>query len=750
MSWSQAVDAIESLDPELHAGIMEDTRMMAGQNSQGVGMSSSFGQDACNLRPVPIPSPKPESQNPIIRPKSSGAPSQQLQTGTVSDFAAVNYPSVSNQSLIPCAPCSHPNCKDFPSNLYRLQRREEEDLSEISLHKFQQHHITPFPCGEVDCVRKGEEGYFTQLDLVRHVTTCHSTFGALQRLRGRIDPELWDRQIGLAQVSGKNHSLERQVIKPVASSPVPPSQPRSERLLSSNLQPSSSSGANRTITPRIMSSTYRATESTPMTSISSLRVHPTSGTTPGPHPNSKSPDQSYEINTEWKDPNAGSSVTPAHVLGAGQLSDPFRSDSIPRGLPTPRTSLGSSLYPSSVRAKVSQMMPGEKEAKSSAANRIPNEPKQPSSANIPDSQTSNDTTDSRQHSSGTKFAPPSKIAGSIVPRALDPSYEFSDEEDNVTLPRPEATEPKVQQPPSISAIPSSKPKCLDDTTTKTIPSSVLTKVPSLSPFKAVERNIPKPKTSASIQKSIPNAIKMMEEAKTMRPPTTPASRTQIRKPVVPHIEDDEDFDELSLDTDQFTVLSLPRTNLKPGLSTQGKKHVIASASLVRSAPVQKRKFSAFREAGVHEKPTSLASSSKVDPVVEPVIKKETDYANSMVSIPARQMGKARQPRKTPSQATAQTTVARSVRTGTPLLDLTPSRKQEAHAGLREIDDSAEESEYSSPLAGMKSPMRHQQWDQVRTVVKTPGGTWRKCGVDGFRCRRSFCFTCGKERKKVKA
>jgi hypothetical protein len=166
--------------------------------------------------------------------------------------------------------------------------------------------------------------------------------------------------------------------------------------------------------------------------------------------------------------------------------------------------------------------------------------------------------------------------------------------------------------------------------------------------------------------------------------------------------------------------------------------------------VQKRKFSAFREAGVHEKPTSLASSSKVDPVVEPVIKKETDYANSMVSIPARQMGKARQPRKTPSQATAQTTVARSVRTGTPLLDLTPSRKQEAHAGLREIDDSAEESEYSSPLAGMKSPMRHQQWDQVRTVVKTPGGTWRKCGVDGFRCRRSFCFTCGKERKKVKA
>ncbi|KAL3422199.1 start control protein Cdc10 [Phlyctema vagabunda] len=33
-----------------------------------------------------------------------------------------------------------------------------------------------------------------------------------------------------------------------------------------------------------------------------------------------------------------------------------------------------------------------------------------------------------------------------------------------------------------------------------------------------------------------------------------------------------------------------------------------------------------------------------------------------------------------------------------------------------------------------------------SVVKTPGGTLRRCGLDGFRCKRSFCFKCASPNK----
>ncbi|PQE22067.1 hypothetical protein CJF31_00010696 [Rutstroemia sp. NJR-2017a BVV2] len=38
--------------------------------------------------------------------------------------------------------------------------------------------------------------------------------------------------------------------------------------------------------------------------------------------------------------------------------------------------------------------------------------------------------------------------------------------------------------------------------------------------------------------------------------------------------------------------------------------------------------------------------------------------------------------------------------------------------------------------------------QSPTMIKTPGGTMRKCGQDGFRCQRSFCFRCGSESYSV--
>ncbi|CAD6442195.1 0afcc9a7-f775-4b8c-b626-5e5e47ffa51d [Sclerotinia trifoliorum] len=34
------------------------------------------------------------------------------------------------------------------------------------------------------------------------------------------------------------------------------------------------------------------------------------------------------------------------------------------------------------------------------------------------------------------------------------------------------------------------------------------------------------------------------------------------------------------------------------------------------------------------------------------------------------------------------------------------------------------------------------------MVKTPGGTFRKCGQDGFACKRAFCFRCGLSSKRT--
>lgn len=91
----------------------------------------------------------------------------------------------------------------------------------------------------------------------------------------------------------------------------------------------------------------------------------------------------------------------------------------------------------------------------------------------------------------------------------------------------------------------------------------------------------------------------------------------------------------------------------------------------------------------------------------------------------------------------------STRTSTPLLDLTPSwRKEKRGFEIRDSDD-----EDSSPLTGVlrltavvrpKTPVMDRAWDQAAIVLRTPGGTFRKCGEDGFRCRKGFCFACGVE------
>jgi hypothetical protein len=97
-----------------------------------------------------------------------------------------------------------------------------------------------------------------------------------------------------------------------------------------------------------------------------------------------------------------------------------------------------------------------------------------------------------------------------------------------------------------------------------------------------------------------------------------------------------------------------------------------------------------------------------------------------------------------------------IRSATPLLDLTPTKQPTAASHRREMQDLNEPSS-SAPHAGslrtqtsggLLSPIRGKRASQASLtvpaaiVIKTPRGTFRKCGDGDFRCGRSFCFRCG--------
>lgn len=753
-------------------------------------MSPSFGQDIGTTRPESVSSHQGEIRAAVSRPQSGRGMDSQHPGEISSDFMAINGSSYLDQTLIPRAPCPHADCVALPSNLYRVQRQKDEDLSEIILHLFQQHHTTPYPCCEINCSRKGEEGYFMQADLVRHVRISHPSVSALQRLRGRVDPELLDRHIEVARPPENVESASRSIGKRVDSDFMSPSKVRRASNPSANAQYSSSSGAGRTMTPRMMSTTFEATESTRMTSISSMMVHPSSGTTIEPIRHNESQERSASAQSKEQDlptaressqtsrtPNLHrrprSTATPVQILGAGELSDPFRGASVRQSLPTPQASLGGSLGPSSALAE--RTCSARPESGRDRASRIYRSTI-PLSSTIPDSQGT--------ISSSSFNAPPKpSLVGStqatpvsFFQKAVDPSYEFSDDED--AAPVPISTAAEMSRPPAaIPAANTVRPESIQNVAAKTKTSSMPAKVPeALSPFKAITRTLTGPKPA--INSKIPATDAPAIISKPKATPTTPAPRVHYLKPVGPDLDDSDDFDELSMNSPQFVILSHPRTNPQPDARakvkknvgpkapsfqstslpkgnkrvvantplvqsaslTIGKKRTMAKTQLAQSAPSRKRKLDAFNEPAAHVQSAAEAFSSKAalepPPVEQPTIKTEPEEPITNLSA---QRNKAGRPRK--SQVIANLRSPLPMRSGTPLLDLTPNRKQRS-----EIGDSVAES--SSPLAGQgpKTPIPNKSWGEAPLVMKTPGGTWRQCGEGGFKCRRTFCFSCNVENK----
>ncbi|KAG0651724.1 hypothetical protein D0Z07_2067 [Hyphodiscus hymeniophilus] len=185
VTWSDAIATIASVDPIGNAGLLDDVRRTGNLTTHGVPVSSMFAKrhslDKLARR-------RPVDQNPSYQTR----PERQTESlSGAEDDPILNDSAYGTEEQLPeKAPCPHADCKLYPTTLYRVERGLDEELSPMCSHLLYEHHITPFPCGEVNCERKGARGYFMQRHLVEHVRDAHPYAAALHRLRGRVDSAL--------------------------------------------------------------------------------------------------------------------------------------------------------------------------------------------------------------------------------------------------------------------------------------------------------------------------------------------------------------------------------------------------------------------------------------------------------------------------------------------------------------------------------------------------------------------------------
>jgi hypothetical protein len=840
ISWSEAVDTIESLDPDLHAGILEDIGTTNGHNWKFENVISTSGQDRRFAQPRPPSSqevddlqdenqlprlPRRRPIDPIDEPQHHSSPN--LPAGRYIDLTdeaeheipgsmAVEVTPEQEEFLIPSAPCQHFDCRLYSTIMYRLQRREDEDLSEMSLHLFRVHHTTPYPCGEANCKRRGEEGYFMQADLVKHVRTAHPTISALRRLRGRIDSELLDR-IDLARLSTNPVSIQssnRPVSQQRDSDFMSPQKDSGMRVTQNARPPSSSFDPDRTLTPRDITSMPGAPTFTPMTSVSSLKANHSSESSDlvreVGHGDERANDQAgtdFDTNVigSWPDEhmvNKSSAVPSRRPLSGASSSSKGLFQGSGNGhnaLPTPKTSLGRSLGPPVVfedPQRASTVAPNSKETNhrtESTKHSSPSSVQKPftgpksSPRSIPNSQSSQkvsqDLSESQStpqvevvsssqiSSSKTNTSKPAQVQESFFRNTVDSAYEFSDEELGI---KPTTREPPLQL--SVSAPSLSNPALPKQYTLPPIPDMVIqaTVDPPMLPLSS--------KTGSITAKS---STKLSDDAQP-RPPqisrlqaklsaVTPTAKKKPARAIPSRVFDADDLDELSLGLDDFVLMSSQsRTNPRPSAVVRVKQEDPTEGP--RTAPVassKKRKLSMFQMDN-EEDELGIVSSSRLAPssLSHPRIKTEADKNDPSLSNAT--VSKRKDARPDPSRTPRNKGKKKVNRISTPLLDLTPNRRTIINpSGAGEIVDSEAPSpspthiktsseneddgvrdqkqvtETDSLLIGLLTPVRKQRWtgdplqgEKVAIVIKTPGGTLRRCGEDNFSCGRSFCFRCG--------
>ncbi|KAH7403201.1 hypothetical protein BKA64DRAFT_706705 [Cadophora sp. MPI-SDFR-AT-0126] len=783
LSWNEAVDSIESVDPILHAGIMEDARKANNEPQY-----SSFRRQQHQIvedSDLDTPNQSQEDTPPTeVRRSYDDLP--------IRSSLAVQPTPEEEDFHIPGAPCPHADCRLQPTTLYKLQRRDHEQLSEMCFHLFQKHHTTPFPCGEIECSKKGEDGFFMQLDLVKHVRLAHKGVSALQRLRGRVDSALLEQQVS--------------IVRPATSDPLerPNSQHRNSDFMSPqkgharNLSSSQPSGfdPDRTLTPRGMAG---PSAFTPMTSVSSLKVNHPSATSTCMAVRGFSNSQDRTISDSQFD---SSQITSSHSRvdrePQVQSEEPFQSTSrmLPSGEPPPSGGFAGVQMPPTVQKSTEEAaeapaldltnssMEQVLESRDIVHESVESRP-QGSAASIP-----SPSVPESLHEANSSIVPEPVTSSSlpkqtrpiqpIIRNIVDPTYEFSDEEPEVRpaaivttqhISTPKQAPKQRAKAPLMAASVSGLPTTPMPAPKAVVEAPVNSRLGALKavakPPSGVDANRSTSSRSVNQLAAGPAASRPKSATK---PVATPAAKTHKRVR-------SEDIDELSLGVDEFILLSSrPRTNPLP-LPQIGIKHeeMVDSPVLLSVPAVRKRKLDAMRDNGVDElsvlgeQPTPHANT------LHPAVKTEMDEPSLPPPRPILPRRKGR-PSKNKDAAESSSSQLRSSRvpeiiqpaTSTPLLDLTPARNVRANAErMKEIGDSDEEEgidDGESPSHrpkqrsrgqtvrlvdfGSTTPSTNSPWnidslraEQVSVLVKTPGGTMRRCGVDDFECRRSFCFRC---------
>ncbi|KAE9368822.1 hypothetical protein N431DRAFT_64758 [Stipitochalara longipes BDJ] len=794
ITWSEAVDTIRSLDPVLHAEMLEDTkRMKVGYwPSDYPGTGSNPGKSFSENRP------RVNESADGYRPKNNGRTFENFAVPESHPESMPVAASPSPEETKVRAPCPHADCRPYDTIVYRLQRLDKEDLSEMCLHLFRVHHTTPFPCGEIGCKRKGEDGFFMQADLVKHVRIDHPNAGAFQRLRGRVDSDLLDRNTRPPKNMSSVPLNDRPVSRARDSDFMSPSKRNDRRVTPSSRPFSSSSDHDRT--PRGTTGMLGASTSTPMTSVSSLKVNRSSGTTVVMREASEFQERlmsEEQVNGAMDMSNWAGHAPTQHFNGpvfAKARTPPVR-ESLLEGSPLSRSISGRDVLPTPL-ASIWDSPRHEGHGLSA-----PHDNPQSVSRNTREVETESSLPKPKvsraiRTASGSQLPPLYKLANppssldkgrtsslpeprnkalsnnapssQLLPRnTLDPSYEFSDEEAS-TEPAVTQTMPKSNMAPSTASQPAAN--ISPTQTTSTEPSTKSAPAPAQPVTKAV---LPTPATKSAKKSVAPQMTKSLI--------ATPANK---RKSTLQRVLDD-DYDELSLGADDFVFMfSRPRTDARPTSNVRVKQEdSTETPQFISSVPARKRKLSMFR-AGSDDELCVIGPSPPhpLSTVSKPDVKVEEDDAALPLPLPAKpKLGtirvsdiQAEASSSQPNSYAQQRSNNQSATTSTPLLNLTPSQSKPSHPNdSREILDSAAESSSpnqasspthprkrtrgqreagtSSPLVGPLTPVKRKRWsgdplkgEEVTVVVKTPGGSLRRCGEDRFECGRSFCFRCGEK------
>jgi hypothetical protein len=748
LNWTEAVATIKSVDPDTYAYLLKDVNRIKSDSSFGFQPQEPSSripgrdilQDTSDSRKYTGSDQGINGQSKQVRyPRGSF-----IETEDELDLHNSEFQSESQR-----VPCPHADCKAFPSTFHRLSRYESEELSPLCLHLLGAHHVTPFPCAEFNCDRKGDRGYFMQEDLVRHVKQAHPYVTALNRLRGRVDSDFFCQGVipTLPNLStqARPHTPESQPRDSDFMSP----RGHVDRQVQLRTHMSFSNPAqDMESTPRGPAGLYQAVS----TSASSLHVKPSLSTPKTLRARENSVERQYDSDVQILDGNPFSADGIPLLEGAKvpcSLKDSADGDEMftTHGIASthshihdrakaPCTYPGcgkmiSTAFRSTMIAHLkthdkdhhqSSSSTGQHGAASKPPNSLP--------VSIPNSSmfsgdaaynTAHTPTQMQTQTKG-RSTTRTRITKPLPLNTVDPSYEFSDEE--MELP------PLIKEVPHASIAQPVKPRSI--------------------------RN-PMPPPEALAKRSSGRAVQL--------PLVTPPTKSKPRKSAALDVAGSEELDELSLPADDELsfISSRPRSGIRSNLElqTRVKREDTAVPGEIGQSSRKGRSSMLERSDELDELTEDLVTSTpaeQVPPLNEPPRVKSEDVEELLgISKPPGESQHSRTPIRGRGQSSA---------ANTPLIDLVghdgygdAGMEQAAAMVPTSATDSSptsrqtrarirhEVAEPGSRMGILKSTgMRRGPRASIKQegedgVVWTPGGTRRRCGEDGFACGRPFCFTC---------